>query len=130
MNIGAICNRDSNANGFPRSLFNMRQTVTIGADYSPMEIQPMPAYLPLRMTLRARNASTLIACMLLASAALTGCGSGAAKAQKRAYKADEAVSKERLRLIDEYEKCLSKAEDNANKQAGCERYLKSAEALQ
>ncbi len=90
----------------------------------------MPAYLPLRMARRARSASALIACLLLASATLPGCGSGAAKAQKRAYKADEAVSKERLRLIDEYEKCLRKAEGDATKQAGCERYLKSAEALQ
>ena len=73
----------------------------------------MPAYLPLRMARRARSASALIACLLLASATLPGCGSGAAKAQKRAYKVADAVSEERLRLIDEYEKCLCKAEGDA-----------------
>lgn len=86
----------------------------------------MPAY-PCR---RARGALTLMACLALAIAMLPGCGGGAAKAQKRAYKADEAVSKERLRLIDEYEKCLGKADGDVTKQAACERYLKSAEALQ
>jgi hypothetical protein len=90
----------------------------------------MPAHPSLLLSQRARRATALIACLLLAGATLPGCGSGAAKAQKRAYKADEAVSKERLRLIDEYEKCLGKAAGDVTKQAGCERYLKSAEALQ
>lgn len=57
-----------------------------------------------------------------------GCG-GAAKAQKRAYKADEAVSKERLRLIDDYDRCMRTNQGYAAQQEACERYLRSAEAL-
>jgi hypothetical protein len=59
---------------------------------------------------------------------IAGCG-GAAKAQKRAYRADEAVSKERLRLVEEYDRCIAAAGGDFTSEAACERYLKSAEAL-
>ena len=75
-----------------------------------------------------RAGTALIACLLLATIAMPGCG-GASKAQKRAFKADEAVSKERLRLVDEYERCIDKANGDYTKEGACERYLKSAEAL-
>jgi hypothetical protein len=49
--------------------------------------------------------------------------------QDRAYKAQEKVHKERLKLVDEYKKCLETAgTDNQNIEA-CDRYLKAAEAL-
>lgn len=60
--------------------------------------------------------------------ALGGCG-GATRAQKRAFRANEAVSKERLRLVDEYQDCIDRAAGDTLDQRGCERYLRSAEAL-
>jgi hypothetical protein len=70
----------------------------------------------------------LFAMLLAAALACTGCG-GATKAQKRAYRADEAVSRERLRLVEEYERCLREAGGDRNAAEACERFLKSAEAL-
>ena len=50
-------------------------------------------------------------------------------AEKRAYESQEAVNKERLELIDKYEKCMKKAKEDKDKAADCEQYLKAAEAL-
>lgn len=63
-----------------------------------------------------------------AAALLGGCG-GASRAQKRAYRADEAVSRERLRLIEDYQRCMRKADGDPMREDGCETYLRSAEAL-
>jgi hypothetical protein len=49
--------------------------------------------------------------------------------QKKAYRAQEAVHKERLKLVDEYKKCLQKAGDNKAKTEACDQYLRAAEAL-
>jgi hypothetical protein len=59
---------------------------------------------------------------------LGGC-SGAGRAQKRAYRAEEAVSKERLRLIEDYQRCMRKADGDPMREDGCATYLRSAEAL-
>ena len=61
-------------------------------------------------------------------ALLSGC-SGASRAQKRAYRAEEAVSKERLRLIEDCQRCMRKADGGPIREDGCETYLRSAEAL-
>ena len=50
-------------------------------------------------------------------------------AQDQAYKSQDAVHKQRLELIDKYEKCMKKADKDKEKEAGCEQYLKAAEAL-
>jgi len=55
--------------------------------------------------------------------------SACSSAQSRAYKAQETVHKERLRLVDEYKKCLRKAGDDQEKTEACDQYLKAAEAL-
>jgi hypothetical protein len=49
--------------------------------------------------------------------------------EKRAYRAQEEVHKERLRLVDEYKKCLNKAGDDKEKIEACDSYLKAAESL-
>ena len=49
--------------------------------------------------------------------------------QDRAYKAQENVHKERLKLVDEYKKCLEKAGADNTKVEACDQYLKAAEAL-
>jgi len=54
---------------------------------------------------------------------------GCASAQDRAYKAQEKVHKQRLRLVDEYKKCVEKAGTDKEKMETCDQYLKAAEAL-
>ena len=49
--------------------------------------------------------------------------------QDRAYKAQESVHKERLKLVDQYQKCLKKAGSDKAKVEACDQYLKAAEAL-
>ena len=49
--------------------------------------------------------------------------------QDKAYKAQEAIHKERLSLVDEYKKCLKKAGTDNIRVEACDQYLKAAEAL-
>jgi len=49
--------------------------------------------------------------------------------QERAYKAQEKVHSERLKLVDEYKKCVENAGTDNVKIEACDRYLKAAEAL-
>jgi hypothetical protein len=63
--------------------------------------------------------------LALAFGIMTACSSS----QDRAYKAQEKVHKERLELVEKYNKCMEKAGDDAQKKEACEQYLKSAEAL-
>jgi len=66
---------------------------------------------------------------LMAVSAASGCSSGAERAQKRAYEAQEAVAKERLRLVDQYQDCVDEAGAHRERRRGCETYLRSADAL-
>jgi len=50
-------------------------------------------------------------------------------AQDKAAKSQEAVNRERLELVDKYQKCIEKAEKDKEKEAECEKYLKAADAL-
>jgi len=54
---------------------------------------------------------------------------GCASPQDRAYEAQEKVHKERLRLVDEYKKCVEKAGTDKQKLETCDQYLNAAEAL-
>lgn len=54
---------------------------------------------------------------------------GCASPQDRAYEAQEKVYKERLRLVDEYKKCVEKSGTDKQKLETCDQYLKAAEAL-
>ena len=49
--------------------------------------------------------------------------------QDKAYTAQEKVHKERLKLVEEYQKCLKKAGEDKQKIEACDQYLKAAEAL-
>ena len=69
--------------------------------------------------------SILALTLAFAFTVLTACSSP----QDRAAKAQEDVSKQRLELIDKYEKCMKKAGDDAQKKQDCEQHLKAAEAL-
>ena len=50
-------------------------------------------------------------------------------AQDKAAKSQEEVNRERLELVDKYQKCIEKAEGDKDKEAECEKHLKAAEAL-
>jgi hypothetical protein len=49
--------------------------------------------------------------------------------QDKAYKAQEKVHKERLKLVDQYKNCLKEAGEDKQKIEACDQYLKAAEAL-
>ena len=64
---------------------------------------------------------------------ITACGSP----EKRAYKAQaksadyqSKIAQERLKLVDDYRKCISEAGEDHAKVESCDSYLKAAEALQ
>jgi hypothetical protein len=70
----------------------------------------------------------VILAMLLAS-----CGMSqrrAAKADRKASQAQESVSNERLKLVDEYKACVGEAGDDQEALEACDSYLKAAQALQ
>jgi outer membrane biogenesis lipoprotein LolB len=69
--------------------------------------------------------SICIMTLALALMTLTACSSS----QDKAYKAQEKVHKERLELVDKYQKCLEKTGEDKDKKEACEHYLKAAEAL-
>ena len=52
-----------------------------------------------------------------------------ASPKDKAYKSQEAVNRERLELIEQYKSCMEKAGQDKEKQAGCDQYLKAADAL-
>ena len=62
-------------------------------------------------------------------ALVVGLALGCASPQDKAYKAQERVHKERLKLVDEYKKCLKKAGTDQAAVEACDSYLKAAEAL-
>lgn len=50
-------------------------------------------------------------------------------AERKANKSQAELNKEKVRLSEEYQKCMKKADGDKDKEAGCEKYLKAAEAL-
>ena len=67
--------------------------------------------------------------IVLLLALLLGMFTACSSPQDRAAKAQEDVSKQRLELVDKYDKCMKRAGDDAQKKEDCEQYLKAAEAL-
>ena len=65
---------------------------------------------------------------LAVTAFLAGCGGGTA-AQKRAYRAQEEVARERLRLVEKYQDCMKDARGDVFAERACHTYRDSAEAL-
>ena len=69
--------------------------------------------------------SICILAIALALMTFTACSSS----EKRAHRAQAKVHNERLKLVDDYKKCLKKAGDDNAKVEACDQYLKAAEAL-
>jgi hypothetical protein len=72
--------------------------------------------------MKAKQCLCVFAVLIL----IAGCGSAERKANKSVAK----VNKERLSLIEDYQKCVDKAGEDQVKAEACETYRKSAEALQ
>ncbi|MFC1823138.1 hypothetical protein ACFL9T_10555 [Thermodesulfobacteriota bacterium] len=62
-------------------------------------------------------------------ASIVGLTLGCASPQDKAYKAQEKVHEERLKLVEKYQKCMKDAGDDQAKAQVCDQYLKAAEAL-
>lgn len=98
----------------PRNFCCRRETGTVG----------FPAY-----SMKLTN----IIWVAILSLSVVSCGISegrASRANRKASKAEESVSKERLKLIDQYQKCVKKAGGDPQKVEACDSYLKAAEALQ
>ena len=64
-------------------------------------------------------------CMLAIMVLVAGCGN----AERKVNKSAAAVNKERLSLIEDYNKCIKKAGKDEAKAEACDHYRKAAEAL-
>jgi len=63
---------------------------------------------------------------------VVACGSAEKKAHKAQAKSADYQSKiaqERLKLVEDYKKCINKAGEDKNKIEACDSYLKAAESL-
>jgi len=63
--------------------------------------------------------------VVIVAGMMLACGS----AEKKANQSQAEINKERVRLTNEYQKCMKKAEGDKDKEAQCEQYIKAAEAL-
>ena len=50
-------------------------------------------------------------------------------AERRETRSKTELNKEKVKISQEYQKCVKKAEGDKDKEAECEKYLKAAEAL-
>jgi len=60
---------------------------------------------------------------------IVGMISACSSAERRESKSQTALNKEKVKLSQEYQKCMKKAEGDEEKEAECEKHLKAAEAL-
>jgi hypothetical protein len=50
-------------------------------------------------------------------------------AERRHTRSQTELNKEKIKLSEDYQKCIKKAGEDKEKEAECEKYLKAAEAL-
>jgi len=61
---------------------------------------------------------------------VAGMMSACSSAERKESRSQTELNKEKVKLSQEYQKCMKKAEGDKDKEAECEKYLKAAEALQ
>ncbi|WP_420404345.1 hypothetical protein [Nisaea sp.] len=69
---------------------------------------------------------------ILLAGFLAGCSTpadDAAKAQEKAFEAQEDVARQRLKLVEQYQACVEEAAGDQLKVDACQSYLNAAEAL-
>ena len=60
---------------------------------------------------------------------VAGMISACSSAERKESRSQTELNKEKVKLSQEYQKCVKKAEGDKDKEAECEKYLKAAEAL-
>ena len=63
--------------------------------------------------------------VVIVAGMMIACGS----AERKANKSQAEMNKEKIKLSEEYQKCMKKAKGDKDKEAGCEQYLKAGETL-
>lgn len=56
---------------------------------------------------------------------MSACGS----AEKNVQKSEAEINKQKIKISEEYQKCIKEAEGDKDKEAACEQMLKASEAL-
>jgi hypothetical protein len=60
---------------------------------------------------------------------VAGMISACSSAERRNTKSQTKINNEKIKLSEEYQKCMKKTDGDKDKEAECEKYLKAAEAL-
>jgi len=60
---------------------------------------------------------------------VAGMMSACQSAERRHTRSQTELNKEKIKISEEYQKCLKNAEGDKDKEAACEQYLKAGEAL-
>ena len=63
--------------------------------------------------------------VVIVAVMMSACGG----AERQANKSQAKLNKEKVKLSEQYQKCMEKAKEDKDKEAECEKYLKAAEAL-
>ena len=63
--------------------------------------------------------------VVIVAVMMSACGS----AEKSANRAQADLNNEKVKLSEQYQKCMEKAEEDKDKEVECDKYLKAAEAL-
>ena len=63
--------------------------------------------------------------VLIVAGMIAACSS----AERKESRSQTELNKEKVKLSQEYQKCMKKADGDKEKEAECEKYLKAAEAL-
>jgi len=63
--------------------------------------------------------------VVIVAGMISACGG----AERKAHKSQTEINKEKIKLSEEYQKCMKKAKGDKDKEAGCEQYLKAGETL-
>ena len=79
--------------------------------------------------MKLRNALVVVFVAIM----LVSCGSAersAHRAKTRSANAQTKIAQERLKLVDQYKKCVEDAGEDVNRIEACDSFLKAAESLQ
>jgi hypothetical protein len=70
-----------------------------------------------------------IVCVVVIAVACGGSERKANRATARSADSQAKIAQERLKLVEDYKKCVKKAGEDKNKIEACDSYLKAAESL-
>jgi hypothetical protein len=71
----------------------------------------------------------IIVCVAVIVLACGGAERRAHKSKAKSADYQSKIAQERLKLVEDYKKCIKKAGEDKNKVEACDSYLKAAEAL-